>query len=45
MLLGVGGSFLRGKICLELEADDMPPSNAKFNVIYRDSFTIYILSL
>jgi len=42
MLLSDGGTFLRGKMCLELEADDMPPSNAKFNVIYRDSFTVYI---
>jgi len=38
----LGGSFLRGKMYLKLEADDTPPSNAKFNITYRDSFTVYI---
>ena len=28
----LGGAFLRGKMCLEYEADDTPASNAKFNV-------------
>jgi len=44
-LVSAGGSFLRGKMYLELEAYNMPPSNVKFNLTYRDSFTIYIHSL
>lgn len=41
-LVSAGGSFLRGKMYLELEADDMPPSNVKFNVTYRNSFTVHV---